>query len=105
MGKIALLLTSAPAAAGRGPIRPGTRFIDLNGTAPNLLSIQGRNGLGGVFIIGHLNEGKTASPAGFPIHRHVDARHGPELLEHGGQFGFRGLEAQIADKKIFHFSP
>jgi hypothetical protein len=63
-------LSTASATARR--IRLWFRFIDLQGTAGQFSSVQGRDRLVGFRRIGHFHKGETASTASFAIGHNAD---------------------------------
>ena len=65
---LALARIGIPVAGVGGPRsdprRFGPSFADIYDPPAQLLCVQTRNGFGGLFIIGHLDEGEPAGPSG-----------------------------------------
>src|SRR3970282_1951462 len=68
----------------------------------NLFSVESRNRLGCLFVIGHFHKSKAAGPTSVSVRRYVDACDLPERFEQRPQIAFRSLETHVADKQILH---
>jgi hypothetical protein len=59
----------------------GARFIHFQLPPARFFAVESGDRLRGLLIVRHLHKRESTRPAGFPIHRHVDACHLPERLE------------------------
>jgi len=93
--------TEAATAAARALTL--TRFIDAQGPAAEILTVQGAD-RGIAARIVHLNEPETARTLGLAIRDQLDRRHRTMLREQVTQFIFRSTEGQIAhEQTLAHY--
>jgi hypothetical protein len=90
---------SAPRTAGCGL---GTRFVHLQIAPANFFSIEAGNRLGGLGIVGHLDERKSTGTARLPVHCDMNARDLSKRLEQRTQIRLGRLKAHVAYKQVLH---
>jgi hypothetical protein len=83
---------------------PGTRFIDLQIAAADILAIESGHCFGSLGIVGHFDEREAAGATRFPVGGDVHACDLSKRFKERAQVAFRGLEIHVADKQIFHSS-
>src|SRR5262249_27162858 len=88
--------TVAPAAARA--VLPGLGLVDGQVAAPDLLAVEGRDGL--VPTAGHLDEADPARPAGLGVADDLGAGDRAVLAEPLDQVVRRHLEGQVADVDV-----
>jgi hypothetical protein len=82
----------------------GACFIDIDAAAADLASVQARDCFLAVFVVGHFNESEAPRTSGIAVHHDADAIHWPVCFEGLPEFVLIRVEAEIADKNIFHES-
>ena len=99
----ATTVTASTTTAATGAFRLGTRFIDNEVPASEILSVQGSHGAIGFFIIGNFNEGETTRLSRETISNQADSRgiH-TNLPKPFLQLLFRCGERKIPDVKLLH---
>ncbi len=80
----------------------GTRFVDVHGTARDLLLIETLYCRFGFIFIRHFDEAKTARPAGLPIHDDANGRYLAKGTEGISNIIFRCIERQITNVDVNH---
>jgi len=93
--------TSAP---GSTALRPGLRFIYVQGATAQLFSVQLRNCLGRFLVIGQFHETEAARPARISVCNDIYARDLSIRFKDRPQGTFRCVKTHVADKQILHFS-
>jgi len=98
---VAVVAASAPARATSGG-GLGPRLVYFQRSPADFLAVQTRHGLARFLIVGHFDEGESASPARFPVHGDVNAGDLSVGFKERAQLRFGGLKIQIPDKQILH---
>src|SRR5580658_9307765 len=93
-----------PWPAGRTAFALRPRFIHLQIPSAQLFPVESSHGLGRFVIVGHFHKRKPPRPPGFPVHRHVHARHLPKRREQIAQLALGGLKVHIPDKQTLHLN-
>jgi hypothetical protein len=94
---------AGPGAVWRGPSsRFRTRFVYFDVAASQFFAIQSSDRAFCFFVVGHFHERESSRSAGFPVHRHVNARDLAKRRKNIAQLAFRGLKTQIAYKQVLH---
>jgi hypothetical protein len=94
---IAAAFTSTTAASAFGP-----GFVDIEGTAAHLMTVQTADGLIAFGVVGHLDKSKTAGLSRFAIRNDADAVDCTVRFEERADILFGGPKAEIAYKNVLH---
>lgn len=101
-------LTAAASAisttAAAGAILFGPGFVHIESPAIHVAAVQRGNGFLPFAVVRHLDESKSSGPSGIPIRDDVYAVNRTELLEHGSDGAFGGIETEISYENIFQVS-
>jgi hypothetical protein len=93
--------TTTTAAAA---LHLGTGFVDVQGAATYLSSVQGGDRFVSLFPVRHLHETKAARAAGVAIGHDADAVNLSMRLEHLSQFFLGRIEVKVPNENILQAS-
>ena len=96
--------TTAATAATTASLRFRPSFINIDGAAAHLASVERGDCFLAVFVVGHFNETEAPRPSRIAVHHDADTIHWPVGFEGLPEFVLVGVEAEIADKDVFHGS-
>jgi hypothetical protein len=82
----------------------GTGFVDVQGAATYLSSVQGGDRFVSLFPVRHLHETKAARAAGVAIGHDADAVNLSVRLEHLSQFFLGRIEVKVPNENILQAS-
>ena len=96
--------TTAATAATTASLRFRPSFVNIDGAAAHLASVERGDCFLAVFVVGHFNETEAPRPSRIAVHHDADTIHWPVGFEGLPEFVLVGVEAEIADKDVFHGS-
>ena len=96
------LATAISAVSTAATILFGPSFIDIQRPAVQVTAVESGNGLFSLAVIAHFHEAKAPGLSSVPVGNDVYSIHCAELLEHGSNGAFGGVEAEVSYKNIFH---
>jgi hypothetical protein len=99
-----LLKSAFAATAFAAALAFGTRFVDIQRAAVEVSAVQRGDGVFGFVPVGHFDESESARLSGHAISDYVDALDSAVWGEKRVQIIFGGLETQVSDEYIGHFS-
>jgi hypothetical protein len=91
-------------AATTASLRFRPSFINIDGAAAHLASVERGDCFLAVFVVGHFNETEAPRPPGIAVHHDADAIHWPVGFKRLPEFVLICVETEIADKDVFHGS-
>jgi hypothetical protein len=91
-------------AATTASLRFRPSFINIDGAAAHLASVERGDCFLAVFVVGHFNETEAPRTSGIAVHHDADAIHWPIGFEGLPEFVLICVETEIADKDVFHGS-
>jgi hypothetical protein len=78
------------------------RFVDVDGAAADLRTVQGRDGLISIFVAGHFDETESARAPRVAVGHDADPINLSVRFKSLTKLIFTGVEAQIPHKNILH---
>jgi hypothetical protein len=97
-------IPAATATTTAAALHLGTGFVDVQGAATYLGSVQGGDRFVSLFPVRHLHETKAARAAGVAIGHDADAVNLSMRLEHLSQFFLGRIEVKVPNENILQAS-
>jgi hypothetical protein len=94
--------STVPAASATAALGLRARFVDVDGAAADLRTVQGRDGLISIFVAGHFDETESARAPRVAVGHDADPINLSVRFKSLTKLIFTGVEAQIPHKNILH---